>query len=395
MTSAWRFWLACSAGLALIMALAVWGLLQWNLTNYTHLVSERLLLLAELRRGAVQEYLATAAAELRFWSTNASILDAQSSLVDIWADAPADEVAAQVRNSYVEANPSPEGFYLNLDDAQDGSAYSALHQSMHPQAKMFVTERGYYDFFLISPDGDVLYSVEKEPDFATNLERGPWRETALAQVYRRAMRERKESTVSVSDMQTYAPSAGAPAIFMGTAMHDDAGEFLGVIAFQLPTDRIMGIMNYTSGMGETGETYLVGQDKLMRSDSRFSDESTVLQQIVDTPTVALGLQGTEGVDFVLDYRDVEVMSAHLPMQVGDTRWVVLAEIDREEIELGAARERPAMTGVLSFVYALSLWSVWYWRNRQSDADGVQLAGMEFSDIDGGGGGDGDGGGFGA
>jgi len=318
--------------------------------------------------------------------------EVQSSLVDIWADTRDAEVAAQVRNSYVDANPNPVGFHLNLDDAQDGSAYSAIHLQLHQRAKMFVTERGYYDFFLISPAGDVLYSVEKEQDFATNLESGPWSESALAQVYSRAKIERKEGTVSISDMQSYAPSDGAPAIFMGTAMHDAAGEFLGVVVFQLPTDRIMGIMNYTSGMGETGETYLVGQDKLMRSDSRFSDESTVLLQRVDTPTVERALQGGRGADFVQDYRDVEVMSVYLPMQVGDTQWAVMAEIDREEIELGAAQERPAMSGVLSFVYALSLWSVWYWRSRQLDDDGGQLAGMDFADIDAGG--DGDGGGFG-
>ena len=60
MNSALRFWLGWSAGLALVLGMVVWGLLQWNLANYSRLVSDRLLLLGELRRGAVQEYLATA-----------------------------------------------------------------------------------------------------------------------------------------------------------------------------------------------------------------------------------------------------------------------------------------------------------------------------------------------
>ncbi|RLA56481.1 MAG: hypothetical protein DRQ98_02090 [Gammaproteobacteria bacterium] len=159
-----------------------------------------------------------------------------------------------------------------------------------------------------------------------------------------------------------------------------------MIAFQLPTDRIMGIMNYTSGMGDTGETYLVGQDYLMRSDSRFSDESTVLSQVVQTPTVDLALAGKQGVKFIQDYRNVEVMSVYLPIQMGDTRWAVMAEIDRDEIEEGAARERPALAGVLFFVYGLSLWSVWYWRGRQLPQDGVQLTGLDFSEGGDGGGG---------
>jgi len=378
-----RFWLGWSIALALLLGLAAWSIVQWNLNNYTQLVSDRLLLLGELRRGAVQEYLSTAEAELRFWGSNPDMLDAQAELLEIWNSGPG--VAAQVRDAYVESNPNPVGFRLNLDDAEDGTAYSALHGAMHAKATLFVTRRGYYDFFLIGPEGDVLYTVEKEHDFATNLEHGDWRDSGLGAVYRRAKNERKEGTIAISDLQAYAPSNGAPAIFMATAMRDQAGQFLGVIAFQLPTDRILGIMNYTSGMGETGETYLVGQDKLMRSDSRFVEESTVLSQVVDTPTVQRALSGERGAEFIQDYRGVEVMSVYLPIQVGDTSWAVMAEIDRAEINLGAARERPAMSGVLAFIYGLSLWSVWYWRGRQLPGDGsMQMAELDFPDGDGGG-----------
>jgi methyl-accepting chemotaxis protein len=102
--------------------------------------------------------------------------------------------------------------------------------------------------------------------------------------------------------------------------------------------------------------------------------------------VDLALAGEQGVEYIQDYRGVEVMSVYLPLTVGDTRWAVMAEIDRDEIEEGAARERPAMSGVLFFVYGLSLWSVWYWQGRQLPEDGVQLAGLDFPE-----GGDGSGG----
>jgi len=381
MNSGVRFWLGWGAGLALLLALVVWALLQWNLNNYSRLVSDRLLLLTELRRGAVQEYFATADAELRFWSTNRDMLAAQAALVDIW---DRDEgVANEVREAYVDANPHPAGFRLNLDDAGDGSAYSDYHARMHEQARLFVTQRGYYDFFLISPGGDVLYSVEKEADFASSLETGPFRDSGLAETFRRAKRTNREGAIVVSDMQAYAASGGAPAMFMATAMKDGNGEFMGVIAFQLPTDGILGIMNYTSGMGETGETYLVGEDRLMRSDSRFNEESTVLKQVVDTPTVARALAGEQGMAYVQDYRGVEVMSVYMPMALADTQWAVMAEIDRAEIEEGAARERPALSGVLLFVYGLSLWSVWYWRGRQLPEEGGHLAGLDFGEGDGG------------
>ena len=377
-----RFWIFWSLGLTVLVALGFYAVLQWNLKNYSQMVADRLLLLGELRRGAVQEYFATADAELRFWSTNDVMLDAQADLLEIWNSDP--QLAVRVRQAYLEDNPHPLGFRLNLDDAGDGSPYSEFHARTHADARLFVTERGYYDFFLISPTGDVLYSVEKEADFATNLIEGPYRDTGLAAAFVQVKRNLRENIVAVTDMVPYEPSEGAPAIFMATALTSSAGEFLGVIAVQLPTDGILGIMNYTSGMGETGETYLVGQDLLMRSDSRFTDHSTVLQQTVDTPTVERALAGEQGVDYVLDYRGVEVLSAHLPIDVGDTRWAVMAEIDGAEIKEGAARERPAMTGPLLFIYGLGLWSVWYWRGRTLPEDGEQYASLDFGDIDGGG-----------
>ena len=376
-----RFWLSWVIGLGIAMLALVWVLLHSHLNQQTQVVADRLLLLGELRRGAVQEYFATADAELRFWSSNEDMVHDQEELIEIWGKDP--RVGSQVRQAYVEGSPHPKGFRLNLDDAEDGSEYSEYHGLMHANARLFVTERGYYDFFLISPEGDVLYSVEKETDFATNLVSGPWKNSGLAQVFQRAKREKSEGTIAISDMETYEPSAGAPAIFMATAMHDGAGEFIGVIAFQLPTDGILGIMNYTSGMGETGETYLVGQDLLMRSDSRFSDESTVLRQSVDTPTVRLALEGEQTQSFIDDYRGVEVLSVSLPMEVGDTRWAVMAEIDRDEVAAIAARERPALTAPLLFLYGLSLWSVWYWRGRTLPEEGTQHAGLDFGEGDGG------------
>jgi hypothetical protein len=48
-------------------------------------------------------------------------------------------------------------------------------------------------------------------------------------------------------------------------------------------------MQVTAGMGETGETYVVGEDLLMRSDSRSAEKSTVLETRVDTESVGLAL----------------------------------------------------------------------------------------------------------
>ncbi len=371
-----KFWLFSCLTLALSTAALAWGLSQWYLSSFTKDVGDRLELLVQLRKGAVEEYFSTAQAELQFWSTNPDILNAQQGFNKAWSESTAEAMAGKIRASYVARNPY-QGSLFQLDDAGDGTPYSALHAKLHPLTKLFVSERGYYDVFLIGADGDVYYSVEKEKDFGSNLQSGPWRDSGLAEVYNRAVRSR-HGEVYFSDMQTYGPSLGAPAIFMARALRGVGGDTLGVIAFQLPTTKILAIMEYLEGMGETGETYLVGQDKLMRSNSRFSDAVSVLAQEVDTAVVSKALAGESGVEFITDYRGVPVMSAYTSLVVGGHTWAVVAEFDREEIVSSAAQERPSLTGALLFIYGLSLWSLWYWRGRDSPGPG---GGGELADID--------------
>ena len=377
-----KFWLSWIVGLALMLAVLVWVFSQWNLRYYNQYIGDRLELLAELRQGALQEYFATAEAELRFWSGNQAMKETMVRMNEIWASG-GDTVAKDLYRLYVEENPNPAGYLLNLDDAGDGGEYSALHSQIHDRARLFVTKRGYYDFFLIGPEGDIYYTVEKEADFTTNLVHGTGRKAGLAQVFSAAKRGERGKVISISDMQAYEPSAGAPAMFMATALHSDQGEFIGVLALQLPTDRILGIMGYTSGMGESGETYVVGQDLLMRSDSRFAFESTVLKQKVDTPAVQLALAGEQGRAVISDFRGVNVHSAYLPLDIGKFRWAVLAEIDDAEVVQFATLQRPALSGALALIYGLSLWTVWYWRGRRLPEDGApaDISGMNLAEAE--------------
>lgn len=340
------FWLGSFLVLCLAMGAVAWGLSHWYLSTFVKDVGDRLELLVELRKGAVEGYFSTAQAELQFWSTSPDILAAY------------------------------QGF--KTEGTGDDEAYSALHDQLHPLAELFVSERGYYDVFLIGTEGDVYYTVEKESDLGSNLRTGPWRDSGLASAYKQVM-QGEGGEVYFSDMRAYGPSNDAPAMFMAKALQDSTGAVIGIIAFQLPTTKILEIMAYLAGMGDTGETYLVGQDMLMRSNSRFSETDSVLVQKVDTLAVNKALAGENGVEFITDYRGTEVMSAYTSLAVGENTWAVVAEFDRQEIVESAATERPSLAGVLAFIYGLSLWSIWYWRGGRLDGaegDG-ELADLEL------------------
>jgi methyl-accepting chemotaxis protein len=384
-----KFWILTLGSLTLVTLAIGWATNSYFIEQRIASASERLLLLSNLRREALQRYLETTEAELRFWSLNEELIEQQLWLVDAWSKAvdAGRDPEQRLKLFYVENNPHPSGERSQFNDAGDGSGYSALHAKLHPMARLFVTERGYYDMFLISPTGDILYSVEKESDFATNLHRGQYRESALAEAFKRALDYAETDAVALSDMSSYAPSNGAPAMFAAKAMYGEQGQLAGVIALQLPTDRIDDIMNFDAGMGNSGETYLVGEDRLMRSDSRFSEASTILSVTVDTATVERALLGEWGVQFTEDYRGIEVLSAYASTRVGENTWAVIAEVDKLEILENATDHHPLLAGMMLFFYSLAAWSAWFVSRGEGSADGPGLladldldGGMELSDV---------------
>lgn len=286
-----------------------------------------------MRKAQVSAYLNTINEDIGILSTNKTLHSAFHAFnkafgATRWDDAAGDSEAA-LQRLYVENNPYPAGEREKLDTAGDGSAYSQAHAKYHPWLRSFLKTRGYYDVFLINPDGDVVYTVFKEPDFASNVKHGRWKDTDLGRIFRTVIESPDEE--HYVDFAPYKPSGDAPASFIANAMKDESGRVIAVLVFQMPIDRINDIMKNATGMGESGESYIVGTDRLMRSDSRFSKESTLLKQKVDTTTVAAALEGKRGVERIKDYRGVDVYSSYAPLEYMGARYAVIGEIDEAEV----------------------------------------------------------------
>lgn len=196
-------------------------------------------------------------------------------------------------------------------------------------------ELGFYDIFVIDPFGQIIYTVAREADYQTNLVSGPYRQSGLGMVYQKAI---NNSTLQVIDFTPYAPSNNEPAAFMAKSVNIDNQRW--VVAVQLSIDKINQVMRQRDGMGITGETYLVGPDLLMRSDSFLdpinrsisaSFAGTVKKNGADTYAVHQALKGVSGVGIVTDYNGNPVLSAYSPINVFGLNWALLAEIDVSEV----------------------------------------------------------------
>ncbi|MEE9245030.1 MAG: HAMP domain-containing protein, partial [Gemmatimonadota bacterium] len=243
---------------------------------------------------------------------------------------PAGDSAIVVQAMYIAHNPNPVGEKDRLDAADGACDYNRLHAHYHPRIRGFRESFGYYDIFLFDLDGNLVYSVFKETDFATNFLSGPYRKTNFGKVYRSALQADAPGAAFIADFEPYTPSYGAPASFIGSPVFRD-GEKIGVAVFQMPVDEINAIMKDTAGLGETGETYLIGPDYLMRSDSRVSPDSTILEQAVTTASANRAIAGESGTIEQPDYRGVQVLSSFGPVNIEGLQWAMLAEIDMSEI----------------------------------------------------------------
>ena len=273
---------------------------------------------------------------------------------------PRTPAARYLQYYYIAANPNPVGKKNILDTPGDGSEYSRVHARYHPIFRKIVEKFGYYDMFLIAPDGTVVYTDFKETDFTTNYTTGPYSESNLAKLTAATRQAKEKDYVKIVDFEAYGPSYGAPAAFIAAPIFNKS-EFIGVLAFQLPVDEINNVMTGNrnwkrDGLGETGETYLVGADELMRSVSRFlvqdpkgyantlrslgvSEKSinrinkygtSILQQKVQTEGVKEAFAGKEGTQIINDYRGIPVLSSYAALHVDGLDWVILSEMDLSE-----------------------------------------------------------------
>ena len=206
------------------------------------------------------------------------------------------------------------------------SQWKAVEQVYNPWLAKYIEAYGYIDLFLVSDQGQVLYTVEKAGDLGQNLKTGKLKDSPAGRAFRRGL-----SAPALQDFDVYGPSGDAPAAFVAAPIIK-WGKTRGVVILQIPIEQINNIMQERTGLGKTGETYLVAADKLFRSDSRFVEDSTILDPnyVVNTEAVSKALAGVTDEAIIHNFKDIPVLSAYSPLEIPGLQWVILAEISVAE-----------------------------------------------------------------
>ncbi|MEP3388112.1 MAG: ATP-binding protein [Reichenbachiella sp.] len=92
---------------------------------------------------------------------------------------------------------------------------------------------------------------------------------------------------------------------------------------------IQGILLERTGLGQTGESYIVGSDFKLRTKSRFLRDSPK-NITVKSDGVLRALNNEPGEDLIYDYRGTQVFSSYEKIELNGLKWVILTEINRQE-----------------------------------------------------------------
>ncbi len=283
------------------------------------------------------------------------------SIYEVDSYIPSDISSLLLQDIYISNNPGATGEKDTLIEVDNTTTYNDVHKLYHPIIQDYLNKFGFYDIFLVDIEtGNIIYSVFKEVDFATSLINGPYKETNFAEIFKASQNISEKDFVKLIDYKPYIPSYNEHASFISSPIYDGDKQ-IGVLVFQMPVDKINEIMtNHYQwsdiGLGESGETYIVGEDFTLRNQSRFliedknsylemiSDiglEESVIQridelnnsiglQVVNTIGTIAALEGKVGTEIFEDYRGINVLSSYRPLNIEDVNWVIMSEIDESE-----------------------------------------------------------------
>lgn len=290
------------------------------------------------------------------------------------------DTTVALQYQYISNNPHPLGSKGQLEKINDFSSYSKIHAGIHKHMSEFANYFGFYDIFIVDPEtGMVLYSVYKELDYATSLIDGPYANSGLGEAFRRGNELTDSKQVIMTDFSPYTPSYEAQASFMATPMFS-RGKKIAVLIFQMPIEEINKITTgnqlwKANGLGETGETILVGNDKTARTNSRLLLEdrdayyqamektgvdSTVIQGVksfgsniglheFNNDVVDEALSGKIGVKRYTKYTGYDSIAAYMSIEVFGNKWALISEINYDEATSAAKKLASTLAGMAIWV----------------------------------------------
>ena len=270
------------------------------------------------------------------------------------------DTAVTLQYWYISQNPQAIGQKGLLDQIGNQSAYDEVHGRYHPALRRFANRYGFADILLVDAEsGEVIYSVNKEIDLGTSLKDGPFAMTNAGRAFQQAAMAKWNGFYSFADFELYTPSAGEPAAFVAAPIMD-GDQRVGVAMLQLPLTQVDEMLSQYAGLGETGDTNLVGPEGLLRTNARRIQGSTLLnpKYAINSLAKRSAFSGITDTLRAWDGQDVDVLTSftpvtiYEPMQPGAEKvtWALITKVEWDEV----TRPVRAMARLSALVFGISV-----------------------------------------
>jgi len=294
------------------------------------------------------------------YTTEFTKQNSQPPTMDHYIDKLNDSAIA-LQFQFLSLSESPIGSKQDTIDPDDESQYAEVHSSYHTTILQMLKKLDLEDILIADAHGNIVYSAMKNIDFATSLMTGPLKDSPLGKAFKRAIEKQDSEFVELTDLHAYTPTYNNSSAFILSPIQDlleeDAFEILGTLIFKLPSNHINNIMTghnqwQNIGLGTSGESYLVGSDKIMRSISReivehkesyiqtlrdnnivsdtITKKNTTLGLLLKGNYIDAAIAGKSGIEVSQNYLGREVLTAYTPFTALNMHWTIISEILTDE-----------------------------------------------------------------
>ena len=303
------------------MAFIVWMSIQNSVQTITNNQTNKLDAIAQAKHDQLAAYFKSTITNLRLQAE----LENTVSFLEAMKSAHQDNNA--LRNKSKKKS---------LAELTKGYQWVTLEEEYGGDFSRFLTTYDYVDILLLDDQGNVLYSIRKDHDLGSNIFSNQAKISAFSLAAQKAL---KTGFPVYSDMEVYPPYNNNVASFLVQAVVDEYGDKLGLLAIHLSLSPINNIMQENTGLGTSGEAFLLGDDLLMRSNSRFDVEPSLLITKVETQNTKLWQAQAQDIikedtleqlELYQGYRGQAVYSVQIPISFASVPMMLIAEIEESE-----------------------------------------------------------------
>ena len=190
---------------------------------------------------------------------------------------------------------------LPLEKFVTSSYWHEETQNLRHEFNIILKENDYYNFIFVDDSGNVLFSAKNESILGQNIFNGSLRTSLLSKTARKSLEDGK---ALFSDLEVFQPSYDIISGFFIKPIFNSNNQKVGVIALQIAIDGLNKMIQQEADYGETGKAFIIGEDLLLRTTTRFGNKSDILKKKVSNKKT------NEWKNYLLHKGDLDYLISH-------------------------------------------------------------------------------------